>query len=167
MNRLSAAAMALLVCACSKGQSGPGGPPAPQPERICTAIGCNDGLEIEVAKAGAWQPGAYTFAFALDGEKVTCTGALPLKPCDAGQSLACDAPGKVEIGESGCALPAGDHGFAGIRVPGRPARVELTIARDGQQIGAGVFTPNYVESRPNGPGCEPVCTSGTARIELP
>lgn len=134
---------------------------------MCTEIGCVDGLQIDTAKASPWPPGAYTFAFVLDGTKVTCAGALPLKACEAGASLACDVPDRVEIGESGCALPPAEHGFAGIHVRGAPARFELTIAHDGKVLGEFDLAPKYTTSRPNGPGCEPECNSAAARIELP
>jgi hypothetical protein len=162
---LAPAAALLLFCACSKGQVDPAEPGGGG--KVCTEIGCIGGLRVELQPASGWAPGSYTFTFALDGAPVTCTGALPLQACDAGPSLTCDVPGRVQIGESGCALPPEQHGFADIMVPGSPAKLELTITRDGQQLYAGGITPTYVESQPNGPGCEPICRGATAQIPLP
>jgi hypothetical protein len=162
----TAAALVLLVCSCTKGQSGPDEPPAGG--KMCTQIGCIDGLNIEVAKKSMWWPGEYTFAFVLDDQKVTCTGALPLKPCEAGPSITCDVPDKVQIIESGCALDVTAHGWGGIHVPSTPARVELSIVHGDHkgELLRRELAPKYTKSRPNGPDCEPECTSATERIEL-
>jgi hypothetical protein len=134
---------------------------------MCTAIGCIDGLRIDVAKASPWPAGAYTFAFVLDGEKVTCAGALPLKACEAGPSLTCDVAGKVQVEESGCALEPAAHGWGAINVPARVTKLELSIAHEGQELRKVELAPTYKESRPNGPDCEPVCNSAAERVELP
>jgi hypothetical protein len=155
----------LFFCACSKGQIEPTDPGGGG--KMCTEIGCIGGLRIELKATSGWAPGEYTFTFALDGAPVTCTGSLPLRPCDAGPSLACDVPDRVQIGESGCALPPEQHGFADILVPSSPAKLELAIRRDGQQLWAGELTPTYVESQPNGPGCEPICRGASAQVPLP
>lgn len=162
---LACASLAMLFCSCSKSHTGPAGPG--DGPKMCTQIGCLNGLQVELAKATPWAPGAYTFALALDGTAVTCTGALPLRPCDAGPSITCDIPDRVLIGESGCALAPDQHGFANIHVPSAVATFGLTITRDGEQLVATELTPTYVESQPNGPGCEPICHSASARVELP
>lgn len=165
LRALSAAAIVLSLSACAKDQNGPAGPG--EPGRACTEIGCMNGLRIELKKAGAWAPGAYTFAFTLDGAAVNCSGALPLKPCEAGPSLTCDVADRVAIGESGCALPADGHGFADVQVTGEPKEVKLTISRDGQAVASAELRPTYTESRPNGPGCEPVCRNAAETIQVP
>ena len=152
----------LVGCTKEQGEAvGPGG------GKMCTQIGCVDGLRLTLEKAGAWAPGAYTFAFTLDGAAVTCSGSLPLKACDAGPSLTCDAEGRVMIGESGCALPPDQHGWSDIQVSGAPKAVKLTISRDGQPLHAAELTPTYTESRPNGPDCGPVCRGAAATIAVP
>lgn len=158
-------ASSLLLCACSKDQGGPGSPDGGG--KMCTEIGCVSGLRIDLQKAGAWQPGAYVFTFELDGSPVRCSGALPLKACDAGPSLTCDGEGRVQIGESGCALPPDQHGFSDIQLLGSPAKVRVAIARDGQELHSAELAPTYTESRPNGPGCEPVCRGASAQVAVP
>lgn len=155
----------VCVVACSKDQPGPA-QPGPG-ERVCTAMGCVDGLRLEFVVTGKWFPGRYKFAFDLDGEKVTCTGELPLKPCDQGPSLTCDPAGKVQIGESGCALPPETHGFADVQIAGAPRAVTLNIDNDDKRLIDAELTPKYATSRPNGEGCEPVCNSALERIPMP
>lgn len=154
----------LLLSACSKGQVEPTDPGGGG--KVCTEMGCIGGLRIELQPNAGWPAGDYTFAFALDGVPVTCKGALPLKACDAGPSLTCDVPDRVQIGESGCALPPEQHGFADIQIPSSPAAVDLKIMRGEETIYSGNIAPTYVESRPNGPGCEPVCRGASAQVAL-
>ena len=152
---------ALPACAApSPGSSDPGG-------KVCTQMGCINGLHVNLAKVTPWTAGNYTFAFELDGAPVTCTGALPLPACDQGAALRCDVEGKVQIGESGCALPPEQHGFSDIQISGAPAKVKLTITREDQQLHSGELAPTYVTSRPNGPGCEPECRGANAEVALP
>lgn len=152
---------ALPACAPSTPASkDPGG-------KMCTLIGCINGLHLNLAKVTPWTAGNYSFAFDLDGTAVTCTGALPLPACDKGAALRCDVEGKVQIGESGCALPPEQHGFSDIQILGEPAKVKLTITRDDQQLHSGELTPTYVTSRPNGPDCEPECRGANAEVALP
>ena len=164
--RLALAPLALAALAlgsCSKGQSGttpPGG-------QVCTQIGCLDGLRVELTHPGAWPAGDYTFTLVADGAAITCVGALPLPPCEAGRALTCDRDG-AQIVESGCALPADAHGFAEILLPGPPvAELALTIARGGEPLVATTLRPTYRESRPNGPGCEPLCRSADLAVAVP
>jgi len=152
---------ALPACAApSPGSSDPGG-------KVCTQMGCINGLHVNLAKVTPWTAGNYTFALELDGTPVTCTGALPLPACDQGAALRCDVEGKVQIGESGCALPPEQHGFSDIQISGEPAKVKLTITREDQPLHSGELTPAYVTSRPNGPGCEPECRGANAEVALP
>ena len=152
---------ALPACAApSPGSSDPGG-------KVCTQMGCINGLHVNLAKVTPWTAGNYTFAFELDGAPVTCTGALPLPACDQRPALRCDVEGKVQIGESGCALPPEQHGFSDIQISGAPAKVKLTITREDQQLHSGELAPTYVTSRPNGPGCEPECRGANAEVALP
>ena len=154
----------LVLSACSKSSPGPADPGG---ERVCTQIGCVNGLRLTLVKATPWTAGEYVFTVDLDGASVTCKGALPLKACDQGSALTCDVEDKVMIGESGCALPVEQHGFSDIQIFGTPARVNLTIARDGQPLHSGELTPTYVSSRPNGPDCEPECHGAGTEIALP
>src|SRR5688500_5711588 len=87
---------AIATCEPRGGSGGTTGP--------CTEMGCQSGFRIELAPDRAWPPGHYRFALTADGRSYACEGDLPLRPCDQGQSLSCDAPW-FGVGESGCALP--------------------------------------------------------------
>lgn len=158
----------VLVClsACTKDQPGAAGPGSGS-DRVCTEIGCIQGLTIALEKATPWPAGNYAFVFDLDGAAVTCKGALPLKACDAGASLVCDPAGKVQIGESGCALAPEAQGFSDIHVAEAPRAVALKISRDDQPVHEAKLAPVYRTTRPNGEGCEPVCNSAGERVALP
>lgn len=156
-----------VVCfvSCSKDQPGPA-QPGPG-DRACTAIGCADGLRLEFIVTGKWIPGRYNFEFHLDGEKVTCTGSLPLKKCEEGPSVTCDPAGRVQIGESGCALPPEAQGFWDVQIQGTPRAVVMNIANDDKPLIEATMTPTYTTNRPNGEDCEPVCTSATEKVPMP
>ena len=159
----------LGVAACASAP--PGVPPAEpaSPGRICTEMGCVDGLTIELQSPAGWQPGAYRFEIELDQEKVTCEGSLPLRGCDQGASVQCTPAGgaeRVQIAESGCALPPAEHSLPQIALPGGPARVKVTISRDGNAIGSQELSPAYRTVAPNGPECGPVCRQASAVITL-
>lgn len=149
-----------LLAACAANSPGAGG-------KMCTQIGCINGLRLILAKVTPWTAGNYRFAFELDGAAVNCSGALPLPACDQGAALRCDVADRVMIGESGCALPPEQHGFSDIQVMGAPTKVKLEIKREDESLYSGELSPTYVTSRPNGPDCEPECRGATAEVALP
>jgi hypothetical protein len=152
------AAVPAIALGCS-----PGGDASP-PGRACTTIGCQDGLVVRVLPTEAWPPGEYRFDIEQDGARVTCTGTLPLPPCDR-RGLACDAPAPMIV-ESGCALEPAAHAFGDVIFSTTPAEVSIVVTHQGQQVGAGRWRPVYQTSRPNGPGCEPVCTEASVDLVL-
>jgi len=150
----------LLGCAPKPAASEP-------PPRACTDIGCTNGLHVQLTKATPWPAGAYELAFDIDGTAVTCTGSLPLPACEAGPALACDPAGRVQVGESGCALPPGQHGWADVHIDGEPARVHVTIRQGAAVLHDAEIRPEYRTLQPNGPDCEPTCRSASAAIAVP
>lgn len=170
MSRLPIALLLLIApLACAKEQPGPADPAATAGggERACTMIGCINGLHIALTKATPWLPGAYTFAFELDGKPVECKGALPLQSCDAGPSLSCTPDALVQIGESGCALPPAQQGFSDITIEGEPKQVTLKVLQDDKALISADVTPDYKTTQPNGPGCEPTCRNAASAVEVP
>jgi hypothetical protein len=163
LTRLPRIALLAALPACAAPSPGPQDPGG----KVCTQMGCIDGAHLNLAKVTPWTAGNYSFAVELDGTLVTCTGALPLPACEQGAALRCDVEGKVQIGESGCALPPEQHGFSDIQISGDPAKIKLTILREDQPLYSGELTPTYVTSRPNGPDCEPVCRGAQAEVALP
>jgi hypothetical protein len=157
-------ALSLPLGACSGFPGAAGAGPAE-----CTDIACNDGFTVAFSPNSGWQAGSYRFTIDVDGAVTTCEGALPLRACNAGASLACSpASQRVGIGESGCALPVEQHAFSELAVTGQPAqRISVTIAKDGAPLVQKTFTPAYVTSQPNGEGCGPVCKSASDTLTVP
>ncbi|MBL9105450.1 MAG: hypothetical protein JNL82_31230 [Myxococcales bacterium] len=169
MRSLVTLVMILGLGACTKEQPGSEGPPAAGGPRACTEIGCINGLRVTMDKATAWAAGGYTFEIGVEGTKITCKGALPLKACDAGPSLQCDPADRVTIGESGCALPPESHGFSDIQFGGGepPREVELKIMKDGEALHTARLSPTYKTVQPNGAGCPPVCNNASETVQIP
>lgn len=154
----SLAALAVGTIACPLLASCASETPDPHsPPRACTDIGCVDGLRIELQPgSGHWDKGEYAFEIETPAGKTVCKGSLPLRACEGGPSLHCEGP-QVMIGESGCALPAEQHGFSTIELASGPASATIVIARDGTELARKTTAPAYRVSTPNGPGCEPTC----------
>lgn len=131
--------------------------------KACTKMGCRSSLEIEVTGTKPGK-GKYAFEIEADGKKAQCELSLPLKACDKGLSTKCTGDVKVEIGESGCALPPAEHGFGPISLPDSPAAARVVIKKDGKPLSDKRFTPAYKTSQPNGPGCEPTCKQAREEI---
>jgi hypothetical protein len=148
MNRLAA----LLFCVAAQDCAS-----ADEP-RACTALGCMNGFDLRFSPNAAWPAGAYRFELEADGVKQSCTGNVPFPACGS-RALTCTGGQIAQIGESGCALPASDHGFSGLTFSGTPARIRVIVQREGRTLLDREFTPAYTTSRPNGPSCEPVCTN--------
>ena len=132
-------------------------------ERVCTEIGCTNGLMLTVDPSYKWKWGIYEIQFIFDGRSVTCKGALPLKKCEKGPSFKCSSD-KIVIGESGCALPESEHGISMIQINDDPRRVIIRVERGGKGIITRTLSPEYHESQPNGPGCGPVCNSASYNL---
>jgi hypothetical protein len=126
----------------------------------CTDMGCDDGLSVDFSLT---EPGDYSIEVIADGESVTCTGTLPLLPCEQG-GVSCSAP-HVMLGASGCALSEAEHALGGLIIAGaHPASVEVIVSRDGTELGRQTFSPSYVRVAPNGEACGPICEQ--ANVEL-
>ncbi len=126
-------------------------------QQVCTEIGCMDGLTLRVDPNHDWKSGNYDLYFKLGGRGVICRGRLPLKPCEEGPTFQCGSD--ITVGESGCALPQNAHAIADIHIDGNPSNVSLEIVHNGRTIITRRLVPDYQLSRPNGPGCGPVCRS--------
>lgn len=132
---------------------------------VCTTIGCVDGLTVRFDPATTWKHGKYVFSLEADGVTQTCTGTLPLPPCGPTGGLSCTAD-IATIGESGCALPPAQHGFADIHFRSGPSKVAIRIERDGVSLANATLAPAYQTVQPNGPSCGPICRQASASIAL-
>ena len=165
------------------GGPGPATPPSPPPQ-ACTLIGCQDQLTVTVTPAGGVFPsGVHVVTASLPGPvatTLTCefsydaapgSTTAPVAKCTPGlrlfifQKQNCttvqrgDAVGRV------CEPVAGQYQEQ-IAVDGTPSHVRLTQTVNGSTILDEALSPTYVETRPNGPNCEPVCRQATKSIEL-
>ena len=137
--------------------------------QYCTAIGCLDGLRVDLTPTSGWKMGSYRFDIEIDGVVTTCEGSLPLKPCTGGPSLQCTPAGqRVVISESGCALPTEQHGFSQVSISDTAAKsVTIKVSRDGTPLVSKTLAPRYITSEPNGPGCPSTCTNASEMLVIP
>ncbi len=134
--------------------------------KICTEIGCVDGFRVDFHK-DHWEPGSYSFHIEADGEVSDCTGNLPLKACSSESNLTCTGSKRFIIAEVGCAMAPEQQSFNEIHFEGAPKQVTISISHDGSELVKQIFEPEYTDSQPNGPGCEPICHQASATMTLP
>lgn len=145
-----------LIAACDSASGGDG--------KSCTLIGCAGGLNIDFVRS-PWPAGAYSVSVKLDGSQhALCAVELPF--ATATSSATCNAP-DVTLGTSGQMLPTAQHAITGLRIGGMPKTVHVEITRNGVLEMATDLTPTYLTSRPNGPGCEPLCTQANVNLTVP
>lgn len=129
----------------------------------CTEVGCSDDVVIDLNKAsGVWEPGKYVIAIDGDGRKLDCTAYLPLvtePTCQDqfGMNVTFDAE---DAGASGSA-------FKSVQVFFAPAKLTLTITRDGIEVAKKTFTPTYADQEPNGALCGPTCKVAQDALAVP
>lgn len=123
----------------------------------CTLIGCGPSFKVELQRA-AWTPGEYTVTVVADDETFECAVSFPLQ-CDAPPP--CPEDAEFILALSGCAGDPAEHSLPWLEFQqgSVPAAVEVRVHQDGALLGEGAYTPEYDESHPNGPGCEPLCVS--------
>lgn len=111
----------------------------PQP-KACSLIGCESGLTLTFEAAA---PERFRFSLsASDGE--TRQGECP----------AINAQDAVCLGDR-------------VLIPRfTPTQLDLSLSV-GEQTSTQSFEPEYKNSRPNGPDCEPECKQATLRVKLP
>lgn len=133
------------------------------PAHGCTEIGCVNGYHVTLSSASGWKAGKYTIDVVSDGVTTTCTATLPLTSTSTAE---CTRPG-VQLGLSGSMLPPEQQSLSDLTVAASPMAVTITVSRDGAQLVTKDFTPTYTTSQPNGPDCEPTCTSASDTLALP
>ncbi len=132
--------------------------------RACTQMWCVEGYTLRL-EGQDWPAGQYTFNIIADNTVYSCQGALPFDGCGK-PAITCNDDG-VQIGESGCALPASEHKFDSIMLPKIPDNVSMSIAApDGN-----IFSyENAVQKRcgyPNGEECDTrACCSAMESVQV-
>lgn len=137
--------------------------PAAHAEKICTQMGCVNGLIMRPPAGMFKEHGKYEFQFFAGKQNITCIGKLPLKSCEEGPSFECTS-NAIRIGENGCALPDDQHEIGDIFYYGIPRKVVVIMKRDGDTALVRTLRPTYVFTRPNGPGCDPQCVTSTTPL---
>jgi hypothetical protein len=120
----------------------------------CTEIGCEDGFNVTFNKTSkVWEPGSYVVSINADGQKNNCTFSLPLTT-----DPVCTSNLQMGLNILSASDPANENGaLTSLVVRGTPTLVEVTVARDGVELGKNFFLPSYVEIEPNGAMCGPTC----------
>lgn len=108
------------------------------PEKACTLIGCNSGLNIAFKTAPA---ASYSLTLKAQGQ-----ADLSLS-CPPGATTHTCFPDSVFVNNY------------------TPATVEISY-KAGDKTVTKSFTPTYTSSRPNGAGCEPECRQGKVELEI-
>jgi len=164
------AAIALVACSASCSSVLP---------HDCTEIGCVDSVAAVIRTFDHSLPaGLYALTLRLDGVESTCplpigdappnlqmaTGCAPTVTYGAQQESVCQSSCDPDHCSNGCQPLPGKYALF-VSVQGNPVRVELVITRDGAPFAAADSSPAYTESRPNGPGCEPLCRQARFEVE--
>jgi hypothetical protein len=143
--RLGLALATLLVAVALPSSCGP-------LAQSCTLADCTDGLFVDFYLK---TPGAYSLTADVDGQVVACAGSLPVDGTES-----CTGPGRVEFPWSGAPIWGMNIDVVGAQ------SVHLVIARDGTTILDETFSPQWIDSAPNGVDCGPVCNVAAASFKV-
>jgi hypothetical protein len=141
-------ALLLVLLACSLGCL---------ETKFCDDQGCADQASITVRRAdGATPP--WGLVMEVDGRRVICQSP----PRGAG-GVICD-DNRVQVQHREVASGRFDQV---INFPGTPQRISVTLMADTMVVAQRNFDLVYMEVRPNGEHCEPVCRRRAETWELP
>ena len=125
--------------------------------KLCNEIGCVDPASITVRRTdGATPP--LGLVMEVDGRRVTCQ----TPPRGAGGVICDDNRVQVQHRE----VSSGRFEQV-ISFPGTPQRLSVTLMADTTVVAQRTFDLVYMEVRPNGEHCEPVCKQRAETWELP
>jgi hypothetical protein len=155
----------------------------PFPEKVCTEIGCADGVSITLRpREGTFPAGKHTvfIATAEGGPVKRCTFTAPTDVQVSGGFVAADCTGGVMLSvsprvtcttmQSGQAVSQSCTPIAGqfeerIFIRGTPARVRIIQSAQETFLDR-ELAPAYADARPNGPECDPLCRQASTEWEL-
>lgn len=147
--------------------------------QICTAIGCNNELTIEL-KAEEWVPGQYVVSITESGRSYACR--FEKLPAGAGGEAGAQSHDEPWGVAHGCEQTAGDLAptwdapeliglgeTVTIRSTHPAERVPLAVQRDSASLFDEELTPSYTKTYPNGPECDAghPCLNGSETVTLP
>ena len=121
--------------------------------KACTLIGCGMAFQVDFTGATA-VAGDYQVEVVADGVPSSAKFTLP---CEAEPTYSAEQL-DWRLVLTGCAPGQSGDSLQGIVFPSKgPASLDFVVRRAGEIVGGGSLMPDYRESRPNGPDCEPVC----------
>jgi hypothetical protein len=152
--------------------------------RSCTDVGCVTQATIFLqSPTGAWTPGTYELAVALDdgtGGSASCALQVPAAPSPTSPiNASCTSEiGLTFLGDSQCrtltsdsgdavsgeCLPVPGHFHQELSLPGTPSRVALTLSRDGHVLLQTTVNLAYQNFYPNGPQCGGSCQEASTTL---
>lgn len=125
--------------------------------KICLERGCNDLASITVRKPdGTTAPMAVVMD--VDGRRVTCQAP----PARSGATICDDDGTRVMHREA-----MNGRLEQVIAFSGTPRRISVTLMENASVLAQKSFELVYMEVRPNGENCEPVCKQRAEIWELP
>jgi hypothetical protein len=132
----------------------------------CTLKGCPWAFRVDFVKATPWADGTYRVEVNADGVGQTCEVVMPTT---CASSSTCQGGQLWLLMASACGVVPPTQAIDGVAFPRhRPTQLAVQVAYEGTVLAAETFKPSYVESRPNGPSCEPTCrTAPPAVLRLP
>ena len=147
----------LSVFACSACENIPGA--------VCTDIGCDSSFSLTFnAEHGATSIGDYSVLVQPEGElPLSCSFRLR----DTGYTcMQKDCVDSRECGQQLLVTYLGEEERVLLQYPRLEGELTIRISQDGNVLSTVVTEPNYVEYLPNGPGCDPVCSSALTEIAI-
>jgi hypothetical protein len=138
----------------------------------CTGIWCSDQASVAIHRAD-WMMVSLAAEVEIDGRKVVCPVPDPQQiggPCDKDVSIAVRQLVDCHETSSGSSRtqtcnPNGRFEQV-ITIRGTPAQVGVTLKSGAAVVGQRTFQLTYTSSRPNGPGCDPLCKQSGQTWEL-
>ena len=129
-------------------------------EGSCTLLCCGGGKAQLIVLGPNWgelEPTVHRLDVTLDDTMFTVTCDLAQLQCDAPEDVVGDTPVNVFVrGQGQIVIDIGDDLGSSRDLPDDYA---VTVVRGGSVVTEDEGSFVYMESRPNGPDCDPVCRS--------
>lgn len=126
----------------------------------CGLVWCTDRVRLDFPE-NIPEEGEWRFRITVDERAATCTVTLPERGLERGS---CDEP-QFDITYKS-ASGGGDLFPSGIRVPGNPTTVVVTVEAPSRASFIQSLQPSYKEFAPNGRECGPICMEGSGTLVL-
>lgn len=134
--------------------------PAP---KMCTKMGCMDGLTIVLDQLMPLKAGKYLVEVEAGDKKGKCEIVVPFPPCGTPASR-CEGTLPLFAAEDGCGGPVDKMTFSPIRIGEAPTEVMVNVKRNGVTVLGAVKKPTYKTTQPNGPECPPTCKQAEVTV---